>query len=99
MAQDVHVTSKAIRATGTALVGIAKPDLQRIRDEVPETAVPFPSFGLIGIGFQVAHERVQDYAMQYLEAAGKRLDVFADKLNEVAQGWEQAESANTVQVR
>lgn len=99
MAQDKHVTSKAILATGDQFVKTVKPDVLRLKEQIPTTSVPFPSFGLIGLGFQIAHTRVQDYASDYLQAAADRLDVYAAKLVEVAKAWQAAEDANTVQVR
>jgi hypothetical protein len=99
VAQDKHVTSKAILATGDQLVKTVKPDILSLKGEIPTTSVPFPSFGLIGMGFQIAHTRVQDYATDYLQAAADRLDVYAANLVEVAAAWQRAEDANTVQVR
>lgn len=99
MGQDRHVTSEAILAAGRYLEEHAATDVAAIRDGIDGTTIPFPGFGLAGLGFQIAHSRVQTYARNYLQAAHDQLISFNQRLTEIADAWRRAEDANQVQVR
>lgn len=94
--QDVHVTSEAILGIKRKLEQTIVPNIITIRGNVDQTSVPFPGFGIIGLGFQVALNEAQDYARNYLQAAEEAIEAVAENLQVVADNWRAAEDANRV---
>ena len=99
MAQDIHVTSNAIRQLGKDLVEDAAPAFDPVARQVAEAVIEGPGFGLLGFALQGAYDSAQGYLADYVAAGKGQLSTFRDKLDGIATTWEQAESTNQVMYR
>jgi hypothetical protein len=99
MAQDIHVTSNAIRQLGKDLVEDAAPAFDPVAQRVAAAMIESPGFGLLGFALQGAYDSAQGYLADYVKAGKDQLSTFRDKLDGIATTWEQAESTNQVMYR
>ncbi|GAA1536755.1 hypothetical protein GCM10009827_064240 [Dactylosporangium maewongense] len=99
MAQDIHVTSNAIRQLGKDLVEDVAPAFDPVARQVAEAVIESPGFGLVGFPLQHAYEQAQAYLADYVKAGRDQLGTFRGKLDGIATTWEQAESTNQVMYR
>jgi hypothetical protein len=96
LAQDIHVTSKAIADIQRNLREYVIPGLERLKSSVDSTHVPFPGFGTLGFLLIGRYDDVRDDVKGYVDDAIDTLDAWIKALETIKNNWRDAEDASKV---
>jgi hypothetical protein len=97
MAQDIHVTSKAIADIQRNLSEKVIPELEALKSIVDDTGVAAPGFGVLGLLLMGKYGDIQNDVRTYVDDAIETVDTWINALETIKQNWRDAEDASTVQ--
>jgi hypothetical protein len=97
MAQDIHVTSKAIADIQENLRDYVIPGLGRLKSSVDTTNVAFPGFGTVGLLLMGRYGDIQNDVRAYADDAVETIESWIEALETIRQNWRDAEDASTVE--
>ncbi|MGP3960170.1 hypothetical protein ACTWPT_29600 [Nonomuraea sp. 3N208] len=96
MAQDIHVTSKAIADIQRNLNEYVIPGLERLKSSVDSTHVPFPGFGTLGFVLIGKYDLVRDDVKAYADDSIETVRNWIMALETIRTNWRAAEDASEV---
>jgi hypothetical protein len=96
MPQEIHVTSKTIASIQSNLTEYVLPGLERFKNSVDSTHLPWPGFGTVGLALGSQYNDVCGDVKGYADDAIQTVRNWIDALETIKRTWEAAETASTV---